>query len=85
MSPPKTVPEQLSARPRAFPILLISFGLFAIGLPFETFVGVVRVVGWLLILGGVTQIVYGFRARGAGNIFWSLQEYSSDDPSLHRG
>jgi uncharacterized membrane protein HdeD (DUF308 family) len=55
-----------------FPILLILFGLFAIRLPFETSLRVVRVTGWLLILSGVTQIVYGFRTRGLGNIFWKF-------------
>jgi len=72
MSPPKTVPEQLSGRSLVFPILLILFGLFAIGLPFETSLGVVRVIGWLLILSGVTKIVCAFRTWGVGNIFWKF-------------
>ena len=50
----------------ALAVVLILFGILAVALPYATSFGVVRVLAWLIIFDGVTQIVQAFRAEGGG-------------------
>lgn len=53
-------------------ILLIVFGVLAIALPFETSIGVVLLVAWLIVFSGGFQFVHAFQSKGAGSIAWKL-------------
>jgi uncharacterized membrane protein HdeD (DUF308 family) len=53
-------------------VLLIVFGMVAIGSPFLAAVAVNALIGWLIILAGVVHLVVGFRAHGAGSVIWKV-------------
>ena len=53
-------------------IVLMIFGLLAIGLPLATSFAVVLVIGWLLILSSLTQVLHAFHSRGIGSVLWKL-------------
>lgn len=67
--------ERLSGRLSGFSIvlsiLLIVCGFLAILLPIEMSLGVVIVIAWLLMIGGVVQIVNAIRGRTTGSRFWT--------------
>lgn len=53
-------------------VLLIIFGIIAIGTPLLAAVAVNALVAWLIILAGVVHLVVGFHSHGAGSIIWKL-------------
>jgi uncharacterized membrane protein HdeD (DUF308 family) len=53
-------------------VLLVLFGMLAIGSPFVAAVAVTAVVSWLIIFAGVVHIVLAFHAHGAGGFIWKL-------------
>src|ERR1700691_5721233 len=53
-------------------VLLIVFGMMAIGSPYLAAVALSVVVGWLIILAGVVHLMLAFRAHGAGSKIWKL-------------
>ncbi|MFY9683126.1 MAG: DUF308 domain-containing protein [Candidatus Sulfotelmatobacter sp.] len=53
-------------------VLLIVFGMVAVGLPFLAAVAINALVAWLIILAGVVHLVLAFRAHGAGSMIWKL-------------
>jgi uncharacterized membrane protein HdeD (DUF308 family) len=53
-------------------VLLIVFGMVAIGSPLVAALAVSVVVGWLVILAGIVHVMLGFRAHGAGSMIWKL-------------
>jgi uncharacterized membrane protein HdeD (DUF308 family) len=53
-------------------ILLVIFGLLAIGLPLATSFGVLLIIGWLLILSSAIQAVHAFQSQGIASMFWKL-------------
>ncbi|MFZ0278615.1 MAG: DUF308 domain-containing protein [Candidatus Sulfotelmatobacter sp.] len=53
-------------------VLLIVFGMLAVGLPFLAAVAVTGMVAWLIVLAGVVHLVLAFRAHGAGSMIWKL-------------
>jgi len=53
-------------------VLLIAFGVFAIGEPFIAAVTVTIAVGWLIILAGVVHLMLAFHAHRAGRLVWKL-------------
>jgi uncharacterized membrane protein HdeD (DUF308 family) len=53
-------------------VLLILFGMLAIGSPAIAGVAVTAVVSWLIIFAGVVHIVLAFSAHGAGSVIWKL-------------
>ena len=53
-------------------VLLIVFGMVAIGSPFLAAVAVNVVIAWLIVLAGVVHIMLAFRAHGAGSMIWKL-------------
>jgi uncharacterized membrane protein HdeD (DUF308 family) len=48
------------------------FGFLAIALPFATSWGVVIIIAWLIVFGGITQFIHAFQSQGAGHILWKL-------------
>jgi uncharacterized membrane protein HdeD (DUF308 family) len=53
-------------------ILLIIFGMLAVGSPFVAAVAVSVVVAWLIILAGVVHLTLAFSAHQAGSVIWKL-------------
>jgi len=53
-------------------VLLIVFGMVAIGSPFVAALAVSVVVGWLVVLAGIVHVMLAFRAHGAGSMIWKL-------------
>src|SRR6202051_2337406 len=53
-------------------VLLIVFGMLAVGSPFVAAVAVSVVVGWLIVLAGIVHLMLAFRAHGAGSRIWKL-------------
>ena len=49
-------------------VLLIVFGMMAVGSPFLAAVAVNVVVAWLIVLAGVVHLMLAFRAHGAGSV-----------------
>jgi len=64
------VSKRVSGFSIALSILLIVFGSLAILLPIEMSFGVVIVISWLLMFGGVVQFVHVFRCKGVGRGIW---------------
>jgi uncharacterized membrane protein HdeD (DUF308 family) len=53
-------------------ILLTIFGFLAIALPTATSIGVTLVIPWLVLFGGIVQLVHAFQSKGIGHIVWKL-------------
>ena len=53
-------------------VLLIIFGMVAIGSPFLAAVAVNAVIAWLIVLAGVVHLVLAFHTHGAGSVIWKL-------------
>ncbi len=53
-------------------ILLIVFGMVAIGSPFLAAVAVNIAIAWLIVLAGIVHIMLAFRTHGAGSMIWKL-------------
>ena len=53
-------------------VLLIVFGMFAVGSPFIAAVAVSVAVAWLIILAGVVHLMLAFHAHRAGRLVWKL-------------
>lgn len=53
-------------------VLLIVFGMFAVGAPFIAAVAVSLAVAWLIVLAGVVHLMLAFHAHRAGRLVWKL-------------
>jgi uncharacterized membrane protein HdeD (DUF308 family) len=53
-------------------ILLMVFGVLAIGLPVLASIGFARLLAWLILFDGVVQLLHAFRSRGVGRIVWKI-------------
>jgi len=53
-------------------VLLIVFGMLAVGSPFLAAVAVNVVIAWLIVLAGAVHVMLAFRAHGAGSVIWKL-------------
>jgi uncharacterized membrane protein HdeD (DUF308 family) len=53
-------------------VLLIVFGMLAIGSPFVAAVAVNVFIAWLIVLAGVVHLILAFHAHGAGSLLWKL-------------
>jgi len=53
-------------------VLLIVFGIVAIGSPFLAAVAVNALVAWLIVLAGVVHLMLAFRVHGAGSMIWKV-------------
>jgi uncharacterized membrane protein HdeD (DUF308 family) len=69
---PALLLRQASGWSIAWGVLLIAFGVLAIGSPLLAAVAVNALIAWLIIFGGVVHVVLAFHARGAGNLIWKL-------------
>jgi uncharacterized membrane protein HdeD (DUF308 family) len=69
---PVDIVRQASKASMVWGILLVVFGMVAIGSPFLAAVAVNIAVAWLIVLAGVVHIMLGVRAHGAGSMIWKL-------------
>ena len=69
---PVDVVRQASKASMVWGILLVVFGMVAIGSPFLAAVAVNIAVAWLIVLAGVVHVMLGVRAHGAGSMIWKL-------------
>src|SRR5581483_11835908 len=53
-------------------VLLIIAGVLAISLPLATSIGLVIVLSWMLIIGGIGHLIEAFRFKSFGNVVWEL-------------
>jgi uncharacterized membrane protein HdeD (DUF308 family) len=53
-------------------VLLIVFGMLAVGSPLVAAVAVNMVIAWLIVLAGVVHLILAFSAHGAGSLIWKL-------------
>jgi uncharacterized membrane protein HdeD (DUF308 family) len=69
---PVDIVRQASTLSIVWGVLLIVFGMVAIGSPFLAAVAVNVVIAWLIVLAGVVHSMLAFRAHGAGSMIWKL-------------
>jgi uncharacterized membrane protein HdeD (DUF308 family) len=69
---PVDVVKQASTVSIVWGILLIIFGMVAVGAPFLAAVAVNALIAWLIVLAGVVHLMLAFRAHGAGSMIWKL-------------
>jgi len=73
---PKNTPGELVRHASTISILwgvlLIVFGMVAVGVPFLAAVAVSALVAWLIVLAGVVHLMLAFRVHGAGSMIWKL-------------
>lgn len=53
-------------------ILLIAFGMLAVGSPALAAVAVNAFIAWLIVMAGVVHLFLAFHAHGAGSLLWKL-------------
>jgi uncharacterized membrane protein HdeD (DUF308 family) len=53
-------------------VLLIVFGMVAVGSPFYAAAAVNALVAWLIVLAGVVHLMLAFRVHGAGSVVWKV-------------
>ena len=53
-------------------VLLIVFGMMAVGSPFLAAVAVNAVLAWLIVFAGVIHVILAFHAHRAGSLLWKL-------------
>src|SRR6201981_1671462 len=53
-------------------VLLIVFGMLAVGSPFLAAVAVSAVIAWLIIFAGVVHLILAFHVHRAGSMIWKL-------------
>jgi uncharacterized membrane protein HdeD (DUF308 family) len=69
---PVDIVRQASTLSILWGVLLIVFGMVAIGSPLLAAVAVNVIIAWLIVLAGVVHIMLAFRAHGAGSTIWKL-------------
>jgi len=69
---PVEVVRQASTLSIVWGVLLIVFGMLAVGSPFVAAVAVNVVIAWLIVLAGAVHLTLAFSAHGAGHVIWKL-------------
>jgi uncharacterized membrane protein HdeD (DUF308 family) len=69
---PVDIVRQASTLSVMWGVLLIVFGMVAIGSPYLAAVAVNVAVAWLIVLAGAVHVMLAFRAHGAGSMVWKL-------------
>jgi uncharacterized membrane protein HdeD (DUF308 family) len=71
-STPVEVARHASTMSIVWGVLLIIFGMLAVGSPFVAAVAVNVAIAWLIVLAGVVHLTLAFSAHGAGSVVWKL-------------
>jgi uncharacterized membrane protein HdeD (DUF308 family) len=66
------VVRSASALSAVWGVLLIIFGMLAVGSPLMAAVAVNVVIAWLIVLAGVVHVAVAFHKREAGSVIWRL-------------
>lgn len=66
------IARQASTLSIVWGVLLIIFGMVAVGTPFLAAVAVNGLIAWLIVLAGIVHLMLAFRAHGAGSMIWKL-------------
>jgi uncharacterized membrane protein HdeD (DUF308 family) len=69
---PADIARQASTLSVLWGVLLIIFGMVAIGSPFLAAVAVNILIAWLIVLAGVVHVMLGVRTHGAGSMIWKV-------------
>ncbi|HMD16520.1 MAG TPA: DUF308 domain-containing protein [Terriglobales bacterium] len=69
---PVDIVKQASTLSIVWGVLLIIFGMVAVGSPFLAALAVNVAIAWLIALAGVVHLMLAFRAHGAGSMIWKL-------------
>jgi uncharacterized membrane protein HdeD (DUF308 family) len=69
---PTDVVRRASTWSIAWGVLLIVFGMLAVGSPLVAAVAVNVVIAWLIVLAGVVHLTVAFHTREAGSLIWRL-------------
>jgi uncharacterized membrane protein HdeD (DUF308 family) len=69
---PAAIVRQASMWSIVWGVLLILFGMMAIGSPFLAAVAVNVVIAWLIVFAGAVHLILAFHAHGAGSLIWKL-------------
>jgi uncharacterized membrane protein HdeD (DUF308 family) len=72
MATPIGVVRQPSTLSIVWGVLLIVFGMLAVGSPFLAAVAVNVVIAWLIVLAGAVHLTLAFSAHSAGSVIWKL-------------
>lgn len=72
MATPVDVVRQGSTLSIMWGILLVLFGMLAIGSPYLAAIALNVVIGWLIVLAGAVHLTLAFSAHSAGNVIWKL-------------
>jgi uncharacterized membrane protein HdeD (DUF308 family) len=56
----------------AVSLLIMLAGILAIGLPVAAGIAVNIVVAWLLVIGGVAHLIFGWHIRAMGGLLWQV-------------
>lgn len=51
-------------------IALVTLGVLALVLPMAAALAIELLLGWLILFGGVTQILHAFRSKGVSRFWW---------------
>jgi uncharacterized membrane protein HdeD (DUF308 family) len=71
-SSPVEMVRQASTISILWGVLLIVFGMVAVGSPLLAAVAVNALVAWLIVLAGVVHLMLAFRVHQAGSVIWKL-------------
>jgi uncharacterized membrane protein HdeD (DUF308 family) len=71
-STPSNLVRQASTWSIVWGVLLIIFGMLAVGSPFLAAIAVTGFIAWLIVLAGVVHLILAFHAHGAGSVIWKL-------------
>lgn len=72
MATPVDIVRQASTWSIVWGVLLIVFGMLAVGSPFLAALAVNVVIAWLIVLAGAIHLTLAFSAHGAGSFIWKL-------------
>src|SRR6266404_5135606 len=75
---PVDIVRQASTLSILWGVLLIVFGMVAIGSPLLAAVAVNVLIAWLIVLAGVVHIMLAFRAHGAGSMISDRLRHGGD-------
>ncbi|MGO9402797.1 MAG: HdeD family acid-resistance protein [Terriglobales bacterium] len=71
-STPSNLVRHASTWSIALGVLLIIFGMLAVGSPFLAAIAVNGFIAWLIVFAGVVHLILAFHAHGAGSLIWKL-------------
>lgn len=53
-------------------IVMLICGVLAIALPLASSIGIVIVLAWLILLAGISHLIFAFQSHSIGGFFWKL-------------